>query len=67
MKNDPASQTPVFPKTLHQVRPRPEENPPVVKTEKRDNIFSQSRDVREDRGERQIKTESNPQTFTHNK
>jgi hypothetical protein len=32
-------------------------------TEKRKNIFSKSRDTREDRGERQMKTSGSPQTF----
>jgi hypothetical protein len=36
-----------------------------TKSLKRDNIFSQSRDTREDRGARQMKTAHNPQTFSH--
>jgi hypothetical protein len=32
---------------------------------KRDDIFSKSRDTREDRGARQMKTAHNPQTFSH--
>ncbi len=57
-------QTPVFPQTLHQKRPdaRTAASP---KPAKRDNIFSKSRDTREDRGERQMKTSHNAQTFTH--
>jgi hypothetical protein len=35
------------------------------KQEKRDNIFSKSRDTREDRGARQMKTSHNAQTFPH--
>jgi hypothetical protein len=35
------------------------------KPEKRDNIFSKSRDTREDRSARQMKTAHNPQTFSH--
>jgi hypothetical protein len=35
------------------------------KTQKRDNTFSQSRDTREDRGSRQMKTSHNIQTFPH--
>jgi hypothetical protein len=54
-------QTPVFPKTLHQFRPVPK----VIakpKAPKRDNIFSKSRDTREDRGIREMKTSHNDQT-----
>ncbi|MEJ0091487.1 MAG: hypothetical protein WDM80_17300 [Limisphaerales bacterium] len=36
-----------------------------AKPPKRDNIFSQSRDTREDRGARQMKTAQNSQTFPH--
>ena len=43
---------------------RKEANPPS-KAPKRDNTFSQSRDTREDRGSRQMKTGHNPQTFPH--
>ena len=35
------------------------------KSPKRNNIFSKSRDTREDRGARQVKTSTNPQTFSH--
>jgi hypothetical protein len=35
---------------------------PAVKTVKRDANFKQSRDLREDRGERQMKTGSAPRT-----
>ena len=57
-------QTPVYPKTLHQFRPNPKAaaNP---KPPKRDNIFSKSRDTREDRGARQMKTAHNSQSFPH--
>jgi hypothetical protein len=53
---------PVFPKTAHQFRPVAES---VVKPKpaKRDNIFSKSRDTREDRGTREMKTSHNDQTF----
>jgi hypothetical protein len=54
-------QTPVFPKTLHQFRPVPKATV-SAKPPKRDNIFSKSRDVREDRGTREIKTSGNDQT-----
>jgi hypothetical protein len=35
------------------------------KPKKRDNTFSKSRETREDRGARQMKTSHNSQTFTH--
>jgi len=54
-------QTPVFPRTLHTLRPNPEGAMP--KSKKRDNIFSKSRDVREDRGTREMKMSHNDQTF----
>ena len=38
---------------------------PSPKPPKRDNTFSQSRDTREDRGSRQMKTTHNSQTFPH--
>jgi hypothetical protein len=56
-------QTPVFPQTLHTLRPNPEAA--VPNSRKRDNIFSKSRDTREDRGSRQMKTSHNAQTFSH--
>jgi len=53
--------TPVFPKTLHQFRPvKATTTPPPAK---RDNVFSKSRDIREDRGTREMKTAHNDQTF----
>ena len=65
MKKKPPikSETPVFPQTMHRVRPNPEEHPVQPKVEKRDNIFSQSKDIHEDRSERQMKTTHNPETF----
>jgi hypothetical protein len=57
------SQTPVFPQTLHRVRLRLGKTAPGPKSQKRDNIFSKSRDNREDRGSRQMKTSHNDQTF----
>lgn len=61
----PAStpQTPVFPQTLHRVRPRLGKTAPGHKSQKRDNIFSKSRDNREDRGMRQAKTSHNSKTL----
>ena len=38
---------------------------PIPKPPKRDNIFSKSRDTREDRGARQMKTAHSSQTFSH--
>ena len=58
-------QTPVFPKTLHRLRAGPTDASSTPMTQKRDNIFSKSRDTREDRGERQMKTSHNAQTFAH--
>ena len=55
-------QSPVFPQTMHQKRPDPKAAP-LSKTPKRDNIFSKSRDTREDRGTREMKTSRNDQTF----
>ena len=54
-------QTPVFPKTAHQFRPVSKTSV-SPKPPKRDNTFSQSRDVREDRGTREMKTSHNDQT-----
>jgi len=56
-------QSPVYPKTLHQFRPPKTAAEP--KPAKRDKTFSQSRDVREDRGTRGIKTSQNAQSFPH--
>jgi hypothetical protein len=55
-------QTPVFPQTLHRLRPNLQAATPG---QKRENIFSQSRDTREDRGMREMKTTHNSQTFPH--
>ena len=38
---------------------------PGPKPKKRENVFSKSRDTREDRGARQMKTSHNSQTFSH--
>ena len=56
-----ATQIPVFPKTPHRLRPNPEVA--ATKPNKRENIFSQSRDEREDRGTREMKTSHNVQTL----
>jgi hypothetical protein len=54
-------QAPVYPQTIHTLRPNPEAAAP--RSKKRDNIFSKSRDMREDRGTREMKTSHNNQTF----
>jgi hypothetical protein len=60
-------QSPVFPQTLHRLRPNPDAVARAAgskpKSQKRDNIFSKSRDTREDRATRQIKTKHNSQTL----
>lgn len=58
-----ASRTAIFQKEPHRVRPIAKAATPVKK--KRDNIFSKSRDTREDRGSRQMKMSHNPQTLPH--
>ncbi len=58
-----SAKTPVFPQTLHTVRPNQAKPLPNPKPKKRDNIFSKSRDVREDRGTREMKSSNNDQTF----
>jgi hypothetical protein len=62
-KTTATAQTPVFPKTLHTLRPNQEKTLPHPKAKKRDDIFSKSRDLREDRGTREMTTSSNDQTF----
>ena len=64
-KRGEAPQPPVFPQTLHHVRTIGKKSASNPKPPKRDNIFSKSRDVREDRGERQMKTSHSAQTFPH--
>jgi hypothetical protein len=59
------SQTPVFPQTPHRLRPKPEAA--STKPEKRDNIFSKSRDSHEDRGTREMKTSHNARSFPHSR
>jgi hypothetical protein len=64
-------QSPVFPQTLHRLRPNPDAVAKAAgsspKAQKRDNTFSKSRDTREDRGSRQMKTTNNSQTFPHSR
>jgi hypothetical protein len=56
-------ETPVFPKSRHRLRPNHNKVAPNPKPKKRDNIFSKSRDLREERGTREMKTSNNDQTF----
>jgi hypothetical protein len=51
---------PVFPPTPHKLRPNPPLDATASKPAKRDNIFSKSRDLREDRSLRQMKTAARP-------
>jgi hypothetical protein len=60
-----SAQDPAFPKMLHRVRTRGLAGASNPSSKKRANVFSQSRDTREDRGRRQMKTGNNPRTFTH--
>jgi hypothetical protein len=59
------SKIPVFPKTPHRLRTNAETAAASPKPEKRDNIFSKSRDTREDRGTREMKTAHNARTLFH--
>jgi len=56
-------QSPVFPRTLHQLRPIHYLVMANQKSKKRDNIFSKSRDLHEERGTREMKMSHNDQTF----
>jgi hypothetical protein len=64
-KPAPTENAPVFPQTLHHVQSEPKEAAPGSQSPKRDKIFSKSRDTREDRGTRQMKTTHNSQSFPH--
>jgi hypothetical protein len=57
------SQIPVFPRTLHRLRLNSKAATPGRKSQRRDNVFSKSRDTREDRGTRQMKTTHDSQTL----
>jgi hypothetical protein len=59
-KSGHMKKTTIYQSTPEQLKPHPENAPPLPK---RDNTFSQARDVREDRGTRQMKTTHNSQTF----
>lgn len=56
---------PVYQTAVHKPGPLPKASIPDPKSEKRENIFSKSRDTREDRSARQMKNKNNPQTFSH--
>ena len=56
---------PVFQTVIHKPGTIFKTAAPVPKAKKRDNTFSKSRDTREDRGARQMKTSHNSQTFPH--
>ena len=56
---------PVFPKMPHGLRLNTDAPVAAPEEKKRDNIFSKSRDIHEDRGERQMKTSHNPETIHH--
>jgi len=60
-----ATTTPVFKKTPHTARPDAQVATPNPKAKKRENTFSKSRDTREDRGTREMKTSHNSQSFPH--
>ena len=61
----PTPETPVFPKEIHQTRPPVAVVLPHQKPAKRDNVFSQSKDIREDRDSRQIKNSQSNQSLPH--
>jgi hypothetical protein len=59
-----ASEPLVFPRIAHQLRETPKAAIPGAKVGKK-KTGSQSRDIREDRGTRQIKTTQNTRTLSH--
>lgn len=52
-------------RTLTPVIPAANTNPVAGKPARRENTFSKSRDIREDRGARQVKTSLPPQSLPH--
>jgi hypothetical protein len=54
--------TPAPKKVARHVRSTPKTETRITEPKKKDNNFSQSRDTREDRGSRQMKTSKNVQT-----
>lgn len=61
----PTPPTPVFQIAIRKRVAKPTVPAASPKPPKRDNIFSKSRDTREDRGSRQMKTSHNSQTLPH--
>jgi hypothetical protein len=59
------SQTPAFEIAIRKRGENPKAATSSPKSQERDNIFSKSRDTREDRGSRQMKASHNSQTFPH--
>jgi hypothetical protein len=64
IKLETASQTSDFQIAIRQRKAKPNPTASNPKPEKRDNIFSKSRDTREDRGTREMKTTHNAQTLS---
>jgi hypothetical protein len=58
-------QAPAFQIGIRKRGAKPQSAIPNPKTKKRENVFSKSRDTREDRSARQMKTSHNSQTFSH--
>jgi len=58
-------ETPVFQIAIRKRVAKSQAAIPGSKSQKRDNIFSKSRDTREDRAMRQVKTSHKSQTFPH--
>ena len=58
-------QAPVFQIVIRKPGANPQKAAPNPKSQKRGKIFSKSRDTREDRGERKMKTTHNSQTLFH--
>jgi hypothetical protein len=59
--------TTVFRTAIPKLSANVKETTPSPKSQKRDNIFSKSRDTREDRGSRQMKTSHSSRTLSHGK
>jgi hypothetical protein len=57
------SKTPDFPIAIRKRNTKHQVADASLKSKKRNNTFSESRDLREDRGMREIKTLHNSQTF----
>ena len=60
-----APKAPVFQTAIRKPATKPQAAAPTAKPPNRDKIFSKSRDTREDRGTRQMKTTNNSQTLSH--